>query len=61
MEHLSRVDGEDRIKIDEIRVSGDGELRMRQRNERRVVNNDKGMYSRQEKGQIYRKQERNKL
>jgi hypothetical protein len=44
-EYISRVDGGEGIKIDETRVSGDGELKMRQRNERRVANDDKGTYS----------------
>jgi len=39
-EYLSRVDGERGIKIYELRVDGDGELRMRQRNERRVANDE---------------------
>ena len=41
-EYISRVDGGEGIKIDETRVSGDGELKMRQRNKGRVANDDKG-------------------
>src|SRR5438128_6991807 len=52
-EYLSRVDGERGIKIYELRVDGDGELRMRQRNERRVANDDKGTYSGQEERDRY--------
>ena len=40
MEWLSRVNGEERIKIDETRVNRDGELKMGWRNKRRVANDE---------------------